>query len=463
MSKSVCSISLVILLLLSVPLFSQVGSNGEPPQPTTRILFVFDASQSMYGRWQSDIKIKIARELLSNILDSLVNIENLEMALRVYGHQKNYPPQDCNDTRLEVGFGANNAIKIKHILSTLTPKGTTPIAYSLQQAEKDFTPCENCRNIIVLITDGIEECGGDPCAVSRQLQKSGIALKPFIIGIGRNFSDAFDCVGTYYDASSEVAFRQALNVVISQALNSTTAQVNLLDTYGKPTETNVNMTFYDSFSGLIKYNFIHTLNNKGLPDTITIDPLITYNVVVHTLPSVKANNIKLTPGKHTVIPVYSPQGYIQLKVGSSGKTVKDLRCIVREDGKMKTLNIQTFGNTKKYLTGQYDLEILCLPRILVEDVEVSQSHTTTVEIPQPGIIVIQKSVNGYGSLYVEENNELRWIYDMRDDYLRESLLLQPGNYRVVFRSKYMNESIYTIEKSFHIESGITTNLKLYEH
>lgn len=417
----------------------------------------------MYGRWQSDIKIKIARELLSNILDSLVNIENLEMALRVYGHQKNYPPQDCDDTRLEVGFGANNATKIKHVLNTLTPKGTTPIAYSLQQAEKDFTPCENCRNIIVLITDGIEECGGDPCAVSRQLQKSGIALKPFIIGIGRNFSDAFDCVGKYYDASSEVAFRKALNVVISQALNSTTAQVNLLDTYGKPTETNVNMTFYDSFSGLIKYNFIHTLNNKGLPDTIIIDPLITYNVVVHTLPSVKANNIKLTPGKHTVIPVYSPQGYIQLKVGSSGKTVKDLKCIVREDGKMKTLNIQTFGNTKKYLTGQYDLEILCLPRILVEDVEVSQSHTTTVEIPQPGIVVIQKSVNGYGSLYVEENNELRWIYDMRDDYLRESLLLQPGNYRVVFRSKYMSESIYTIEKSFHIESGITTNLKLYEH
>ncbi len=417
----------------------------------------------MYGRWQSDIKIKIARELLSNILDSLVNIENLEMALRVYGHQKNYPPQDCDDTRLEVGFGANNATKIKHVLNTLTPKGTTPIAYSLQQAEKDFTPCENCRNIIVLITDGIEECGGDPCAVSRQLQKSGIALKPFIIGIGRNFSDAFDCVGKYYDASSEVAFRKALNVVISQALNSTTAQVNLLDTYGKPTETNVNMTFYDSFSGLIKYNFIHTLNNKGLPDTIIIDPLITYNVVVHTLPSVKANNIKLTPGKHTVIPVYSPQGYIQLKVGSSGKTVKDLKCIVREDGKMKTLNIQTFGNTKKYLTGQYDLEILCLPRILVEDVEVSQNHTTTVEIPQPGIVVIQKSVNGYGSLYVEENNELRWIYDMRDDYLRESLLLQPGNYRVVFRSKYMSESIYTIEKSFHIESGITTNLKLYEH
>ncbi|MCK4676991.1 MAG: hypothetical protein KAT48_02555, partial [Bacteroidales bacterium] len=124
-------------------MFSQVGSNREPPQPTTRILFVFDASQSMYGRWQSDIKIKIARELLSNILDSLVNIENLEMALRVYGHQKNYPPQDCDDTRLEVGFGANNATKIKHVLNTLTPKGTTPIAYSLQQAEKDFTPCEN--------------------------------------------------------------------------------------------------------------------------------------------------------------------------------------------------------------------------------------------------------------------------------------------------------------------------------
>jgi len=80
-------------------------------------------------------------------------------------------------------------------------------------------------------------------------------------------------VGSYYDATNEDMFRKALNVVISQALNSTTMQVNLLDAYGKPTETNVNMTFYDQFSGRIVYNFVHTINSRGNPDTLKVDPL----------------------------------------------------------------------------------------------------------------------------------------------------------------------------------------------
>jgi len=140
---------------------------------------------------------------------------------------------------------------------------------------------------VILITDGIEECGGDPCAVSLDLQKKGIVLKPFIIGIGKNFRDQFECVGTYFDASNETQFRNALNIIISRSLNPTSVQVNLLDAYGKPTETNVNMTFYDHLSGLPKYNFIHSFNNKGLPDTLDIDPLITYDIVVHTIPPVQ--------------------------------------------------------------------------------------------------------------------------------------------------------------------------------
>ena len=92
----------------------------------------------MYGRWQSDTKFNIASRLFSNILDSLKNIKNLELALRVYGHQKQFPPQDCNDTRLEVPFGKDNIARIKHVMKIITPKGTTPIAFSLQQAEHDF-------------------------------------------------------------------------------------------------------------------------------------------------------------------------------------------------------------------------------------------------------------------------------------------------------------------------------------
>lgn len=443
--------------------FSQIKEK-EKPKPITRILFVFDASQSMYGRWQSDMKITIARKLLSDLLDSLKDVPNLQVALRVYGHQKQYPPQDCDDTKLEIPFAADNTEKIKSKLKTLIPKGTTPIASSLELAADDFTACDNCRNIIVLITDGLEECGGDPCAVSKALQKKGIVLKPFIIGIGKDFSTAFSCVGTYFDASSEQEFHQALNIVISQALNSTTAQVNLLDSYGNPTETNVNMTFYDNFSGLVKYNFIHTMNNRGLPDTLTLDPLCNYNVVVHTIPPVELDSVKLTPGKHTIIAIDAPQGYLTLKMGgNNSNVVKDVKAIIRKANSMETINLQSFGETEKYIVGKYDMEILCLPRLLINDVDISQDSTTKVEIPQPGIAVLQMSANGYGSVYVEDNNKLTWIYNLTENTTQESLILQPGKYRVVFRTKYTTRSAYTVEKSFKITSGTSITVKLFQN
>lgn len=449
------------LLFFSFYGFSQEQENV--PMPTTRILFVFDGSYSMYGQWQSDVKLNIARRLMSNLLDSLATVDNLELALRVYGHQYQYPPQVCNDTKLEVPFSANNTGRIKQKLRTLNPKGTTPIAYALSQAENDFPPCENCRNIIILITDGIEECGGDPCAVSRSLQKKGIALKPFVIGIGRDFRKDFECVGTYYDASSEVEFSKALKVVISQALNSTTAQVNLLDDYNNPTETNVNMTFVDRVSGKIMHNYIHTFNANGIPDTLYLDPLITYDLIVNTVPPVKKEGIVITPGKHTIIGLRVGQGDLRLEVGNNSKTVKDLKCIVRKTGRAKTLNVQTFGTVQKYLTGYYDLEILSIPRVYVDSVEVAQSHTTKIELPLPGIVVLRKSVKGFGSIYVDHGDHLEWVYDLLESELQESLLLQPGNYRIVFRSRFANQTVYTIEKKFKVESGLTTNVKLYSN
>jgi len=464
MTTTVMKYLLSILLTISLSAAFGQGYNQEEekPPPLTRILFVLDGSQSMYGRWQSDIKMNIAQNLLSNLLDSLKAVENIQLALRVYGHQKTYPPQDCNDTRLVVPFANDNALRIKNQLRYIKPKGTTPIAFALEQSANDFPDCDNCRNIIILITDGLEECGGDPCAVSQDLQKKGIALKPFVIGIGRDFREAFDCVGTYYDASSEEQFGKALDLVISQALNSTTAQVNLIDAYNKPSETNVNMTFYDHVSGQIKYNFIQTMNSKGLPDTLLIDPLVTYDVVVHTLPPARVDSIKITPGQHTIIPVNTPQGRLRLKMEGTTLSSRNLQAIVRREGSMETINVQQFGQTESYIIGDYSLEILCLPRIYIDDINIAQSSTTTVEIPVPGIAVIQKTALGYGSLYVERDNELIWVYNFRENPLQESLILQPGRYRVVFRAKYSSRAAFTIEKRFRITSGKTTNVKIFQ-
>lgn len=448
--------------LLCLLIFSSTNSYAQlqAPQQPTRIMFLLDASQSMIGRWESGTKYHIAKKLLSEIVDSLNGIKEVEMALRVYGHTKNYPPQDCDDTRLEVPFASANAFAIKKSLEEIKPRGTTPIAMSIEECGKDF-PDTKGRNIIIIITDGIEECDGDPCAVSYALQKKGIVLKPFVIGMGirDDFIKQFECVGNYYDAGNEESFRTIFNVVISQALNNTTAQVNLIDAYGKATETNVNMSFYDMNNGKLIHNFVHTMNAKGVPDTLPLDPSITYRIVAHTLPQVTLDKATLNPGKHTTFGINTPQGDLFLKIEGTNQ-YKKLKCIVRENNKKETMHVQDFSTKQKYIVGTYDLEVLCLPRIYIEDVEISQSKTTTVEIPNPGLITILTNSNGYGSLYKYNKNELVWVCDMSTGLTKETFVLQPGQYKAVYRPTMARKSIYTVEQDFVVTGGASKSITL---
>ncbi len=428
----------------------------------TRILFIFDGSKSMWGRWQSDTKIAIAQKILSNLLDSLQSYPELQLGLRVYGHQKNFPPQDCDDSRLEIPFAFNNIPKIKHRLKLIYPKGTTPIAMSLQQCANDFPPCSNCRNIVILITDGIEECSGDPCKISLELQKKGIILKPFIIGIGMNFKEAFNCVGNYYDATSEEEFSNVLNVVISQALNTTSCQVNLLDNASRPTETNCAMTFYDAISGEVKYNFEHTMNSRGFPDTIYIDPMPTYKVKAHTIPPVWSDTATLSIGKHTIIGIDAPQGSIVFKVTEKNQQYRTIPVLIRKAGETTTINTQYFETTEKYITGKYEAEVICLPRLVIKDINVLQNHTATIEVPAPGAVEINKGAEGNGSLFVIRDNKMEWVYNLGSNNKKESLLLQPGKYKIIFRSRYSYETDESKEVDFEIISNQRTILNLME-
>jgi Ca-activated chloride channel homolog len=442
-----------------------LGGYAQLEPALTRILFIFDASNSMNGIWEAQPKINVATKLLSQALDSLRNVENLQLGLRVYGHEKNYlQGQDCDDTKLMVPLGFNTVGKIQTTLKLLKPKGTTPIAATLEKAGYDFPKCPTgeCRNVIVLITDGIEECNGDPCAVSLSLQRQNIILKPFVIGVGLdlNFRESFECMGTYYDASNEKSFTNALGIVISQALNNTTAQVNLLDVNGHPTETNVNMTFYDRLNGSMVYNFVHTMNSRGNPDTLMLDPVHHYRVVAHTIPAKSNDSVTITPGQHTIIGISTPQGELEFRMKGVNPEADRLKIIVRQKGDMKTLNVQNFSEIQKYIVGKYDLEILTLPRTYINDVEVSQSHTTTIEIPQPGVATFSKLGHGYGFVYVWKNNQMELVATLSKTQERETLNLMPGDYIAVFKPLRARESIFTVEKEFKVISGASVAIKL---
>ncbi len=448
---------IIILNLIFLIPFKLPAKKYEPP--TTRILFVFDGSQSMLGNWESDKKINIARNLLYEMIDSLNQLSNVELAMRVYGHQSYVPPQDCNDTKLEVPFRKNNAESIKHVLKYINPKGTTPIAYSLEQSRFDFTACNDCRNIIILITDGIEACDGDPCEVSKKLQKQGILLKPFIIGIGFDpgLKESFKCVGNFYNATNEKEFKEVLNIVITKALNETTAQINLLDSLGNPTETDVNMIFYDKISEKIKYNLIHTINNMGNPDTLVLDPLITYRVKINTIPPAYIDSMKLTPGKHLKFYAKTPQGFLKFTT----KEIKylDLKIAIREAGKKGTLTYMNVNDLEKLIIGNYDIEIPTLPIIKLKNIGIHQSKTTTVEIPRPGIVTLLFSAPGYGSVYKLIDNEQEWVCNINEKQDRETILLLPGSYKAVFRPKNASNSYFSITRIFNVKSGSSVPVK----
>lgn len=451
------------ILYLIIPIFLMNLGYAQDEPTKTRILFIFDGSNSMNAQWEKGTKIKVAKKLLTQTLDSLKGLENIEVGLRMYGHQTRIIPghQDCSDTKLEVPLasGVANITRIQSKIRGLQPKGTTPIARSLEYAAEDFSDCDNCRNVIILISDGIEACDEDPCAVSRALKAKGIKLQPFIIGLGLDTSylSQFECIGEFMSAETEDAFESVLNFVVSQALNNTTAQINLLNTKGEAKETNVTMSIYNQKNGKLMHTYMHTINRKQVPDTISLNPLYTYKVVVHSTPEQIKENIKLKAGIHNTIEISAPQGYLSLKLQGSDSKFTNINCIVREKGKLNTLNVQPINYEHKYIVGSYDLEILTLPRIYINDVKINQSKTTPITIPQNGTLEISKGA-GPCAIFQIKDGQNNWVCNINEEAGFLAYKLQPGKYRVVFRSEKSMNTAHTIEKEIKIAPNLTEKI-----
>jgi len=452
--------SILAFMLLAYLLPAQVKKT-EPS--ITRVLFVFDASNSMKAKHGSQTRIQGAKDLFYKFIDSLSRKPNMQFALRMYGHTVKYPPGDCKDSKLVVPFGKGNAALIKSKVSEAQPTGITPIEHSLTESANDF-PDAKAVNMIILITDGIEECEGDPCAARQKLMEKGIVFKPFIIGIGLSPEQikTFECVGDYYDFDNANTLTDINAIISKQKLNKTSSQVNLLDTKSLPTESNVNMTFYNTATGKYVYNYIHTMNRLNNPDTLYLDDFPTYKVVAHTIPPVESKEVKLTPGKHTIIPIDAPQGYIELKRPQGVYNFNErIKTIVRKGSSdMKTLNVQQMNTVEKYITGSYDLEILTLPRTYINGVKVDQSQTKTVELPNAGMLTIKALENGDGCI-LKDTKKLEWVCNL-SSATSQVYYLQPGNYRIEWRSKSLKGSIYTIEKKFSVRSDMETKVELYK-
>jgi Ca-activated chloride channel family protein len=432
-------------------------------QQLTRILFILDASNSMNASWNNNqTRIEAAKELLAQTVDSLKGTANLEIALRVYGHQSPITAtyQDCNDTKLEIPFGKDNYDKVKYRIKSIEAKGTTPIARSLEAAAEDF-PDQTSRNIIILITDGLEACDNDPCVIAKKLKDKGVKVTPFVIGLGMDLSylDKFNCIGTYADAETKDAFRNVLKNVVSKALLNTTVQINLNDIYKNPKETDVTLLLFEAGTKNLKYTFVHTINRFGNPDTLIIDPLFKYDLLVNTIPKVEKKNIILQRNIHNTIVLDAPQGFINIRFINATKPYS-IETRVMKHGDGKTLNVQQMNVSDKYIVGKYDLEILTLPRTYIS-LDVAQSSTVNADIMAPGLLTYRSANQIIAQLFiVKENGEIEWIYNLDQALKNGSIHLQPGNYRLVYRQKSLKSSSYTIDKNFRIYSNKTTTITI---
>ncbi len=431
----------------------------------TRILFLLDGSASMFGEWENTLKIQAARGILNELVDSLRINKDLELALRIYGHQFSVEEKNCEDTRLEVPFGDNNHDLIIERIKTLQPKGTTPIAWSLLQAANDFPSSGGYRNIVIIITDGVESCDGDPCEVSIELQKKGVFLKPFVIGLNleQDYEGDFGCTGTYFDARKINDFRKALNLALNQSLSKTTVTVELLDDKNLPTETNINISFRNHLTGKSEYEFVHFRDKNGLTDTIEIEPVITYDIIANTIPPVVKSTVNLTGGIHNVIELKTPQGFLKIELPNSSRYEYGVEVLLRKNTKTEILHVQNILETGKYLAGKYDIEVLTIPETIFKNVEINYRETLTLTLAAPGLLNLVSPSYIYATMYqVDSDGFEKWVINLDTKNTTTKLAMQAGSYKIAYRSKNTFGSKYTDIKYFKIKSKVSTIVKLFD-
>lgn len=152
-------------------------------------------------------KIDIAKEVIVKMLSVLSpqTTSYIKIGLRTFGEERDIDPE--KDSRLLVPIREINIDNFEKALNEITPKGYSPIAYSILMAGYDFPLAGD--KMIILITDGKETCGGDALKVIKRLQREGINIVINIIGynVDKNDEDSLKKItdisgGTYNNAMS---------------------------------------------------------------------------------------------------------------------------------------------------------------------------------------------------------------------------------------------------------------------
>jgi Ca-activated chloride channel family protein len=180
-----------------------------------RAIIVLDASGSMWGQIDGRPKVDIARETLRTVLQSVPS--DMELGLMAYGHREKGA---CEDIELIVPPEAGTATAITQAADAMRFLGKTPLTAAVRQAAEALRYSEE-KSTVILITDGVETCEADPCALGKELEAAGVDFTAHVVGFGLTAEEGREvaCLaqntgGKYLQASDASQLKDALAAAV---------------------------------------------------------------------------------------------------------------------------------------------------------------------------------------------------------------------------------------------------------
>ena len=154
------------------------------------LVFIFDASGSMWGQIDGKPKIAIAKEAMDLIVGDLP--ADMNVGLVAYGHRRK---GDCDDVETLIPLGPLDAKAFLKKVNALNPKGKTPMVRSIRMTAEAIKHLED-ETTILLVSDGEETCDPDPCGFVAELEKLGIKFVLHVVGfdVGGKTEEQLKCM-----------------------------------------------------------------------------------------------------------------------------------------------------------------------------------------------------------------------------------------------------------------------------
>ncbi len=374
-----------ILLLWSVFLGISIYSQEKTAEPSP-IIYIYDASGSMWGQMQGKTKMEIASEVLSSSVKKLPDNQNIGFV--AYGHRQK---SDCEDVEFLVDVKDGTKNQVIESIKKIKPLGKTPLAYSALQVI-DKLRQTGLKATIILVTDGIESCGGDICEVIKAAKKEGIDFRLHIIGFGlkETETEQLKCAanagdGNYYDAANA----EGLGEVLAEATATT---VDLPDG---------NMTIYAIKNGVPIDAYIQAYDIKAKRNPISSRtyrdtaifylPPSTYNLEVTPLQGsdvekITLSNIESYEEQMVHRTVSFDAGELSIKTTNNGENWDCLVKLFHLDGSLAAQE-RTYTASKKVEVnpGTYNVTIKALGKLegiltstKMENVEITAGQITPI-------------------------------------------------------------------------------------